>query len=395
MSTGDLADLENVVVYVADSLRWDAVQSTISDLGPTFKTVAQSLHSPSSFATLLTGRYVGDHGVHSWEHRLPTDQRTLCDLPGYETSFHQADTPYQAAANDPILSVLRRGLGPPLGDLSAPFVYVERDLAPHVPYGDDGTHASADEFFASVGADVEALEGAYEEGVDAATDRFLSLLSTLEDRGLREETLVVCTSDHGELLGEYGNVGHNSPLVPELAYVPTTFVHPSLTADAFSADPAGDVIEHVDVVATVLGLLGEAGWLSPGGVDLSSSERERTGGVTEVRHEKFGHTVYDAAGVFDDDGGYVRTKTGVARRLAYVAALALQSPKRFAMRADLRTSAAPYLAGWRRYGDPDLDPEDARELLENVVDRRAGDGGERNELDDEARQHLRDLGYLN
>jgi arylsulfatase A-like enzyme len=46
------------------------------------------------------------------------------------------------------------------------------------------------------------------------------LLDGLQSRGLRERTLVVLTSDHGEALGEHGNRGHATTLYEEQVRVP-------------------------------------------------------------------------------------------------------------------------------------------------------------------------------
>lgn len=69
-----------------------------------------------------------------------------------------------------------------------------------------------------------------------------------------DETLLVFTSDHGELLGEDGRVSHLTPVYPEVVCVPTLFVHPDF--------PDEDEVEQtfmgrVDLLPTVLSALGE------------------------------------------------------------------------------------------------------------------------------------------
>jgi arylsulfatase A-like enzyme len=56
------------------------------------------------------------------------------------------------------------------------------------------------------------------------------LLEVLEARGLRESTLVVVTSDHGEEFGEHGGSGHGYTLYDENLRVPLLLSHPSLPA---------------------------------------------------------------------------------------------------------------------------------------------------------------------
>jgi arylsulfatase A-like enzyme len=56
------------------------------------------------------------------------------------------------------------------------------------------------------------------------------LLAALEARGLRETTLVVVTSDHGEEFGEHGGSGHGYTLYDENLRVPLLLNHASLPA---------------------------------------------------------------------------------------------------------------------------------------------------------------------
>ena len=47
-------DVENVFVYVGDAVRWDYHSERIAERGPTYQTIAASIHSPTSFASLIT-----------------------------------------------------------------------------------------------------------------------------------------------------------------------------------------------------------------------------------------------------------------------------------------------------------------------------------------------------
>jgi arylsulfatase A-like enzyme/Tfp pilus assembly protein PilF len=81
-----------------------------------------------------------------------------------------------------------------------------------------------------------------------------ALLSRLEESGVRDRTLVVYTSDHGEGLGEHGEQTHSLLTYDATLRVP-------LILSAPSALPRGKVLgtqtSLVDVVPTVLALLGE------------------------------------------------------------------------------------------------------------------------------------------
>jgi arylsulfatase A-like enzyme/tetratricopeptide (TPR) repeat protein len=88
-----------------------------------------------------------------------------------------------------------------------------------------------------------------------------ALLHNLEELGVRDRTLVIYTSDHGEGLGEHGEQTHSLLVYDATLHVPM-IVH------APKALPQGKVIQRqsclVDVVPTVLELLGQA---VPGDLD--------------------------------------------------------------------------------------------------------------------------------
>jgi arylsulfatase A-like enzyme len=79
------------------------------------------------------------------------------------------------------------------------------------------------------------------------------LFSELESRGALDNTLIVVTSDHGELFGEHGAFGHGSHLYHEAINVPLVIVAPRRI-------PSGRVVTTPvslrDLPATVVDLLG-------------------------------------------------------------------------------------------------------------------------------------------
>ena len=80
------------------------------------------------------------------------------------------------------------------------------------------------------------------------------LLGELEEQGVRDRTLVVYTSDHGEGLGEHGEQTHSMLIYDATLHVPMIWNAPAVL-------PKGKVIERqtclVDVAPTILHLLGE------------------------------------------------------------------------------------------------------------------------------------------
>lgn len=79
------------------------------------------------------------------------------------------------------------------------------------------------------------------------------LLDTLRARGALDSTLVIITSDHGELFGEHGITGHHSSLYHEVLHVPLVLRLPGTV-------PAGVRVKGPvslrDLAATVLDLAG-------------------------------------------------------------------------------------------------------------------------------------------
>ncbi|GGN88044.1 sulfatase [Haloarcula pellucida] len=82
------------------------------------------------------------------------------------------------------------------------------------------------------------------------------------------DTIVVVTADHGELFGERGLFAHKIGLDDPLLHVPLVVDG----IDDFAAD-ADDIVQHMDVMETLLGLAG-ADRQGTHGVDLREASRE-------------------------------------------------------------------------------------------------------------------------
>ncbi|MEN8008104.1 MAG: sulfatase [Candidatus Krumholzibacteriota bacterium] len=77
-----------------------------------------------------------------------------------------------------------------------------------------------------VDADVDFLRGLYREEI-SYTDKFIGkLLAQLETLGLKENTLVILTADHGEEFMEHDWIGHTHFLYDTLLHVPMVFSLP-------------------------------------------------------------------------------------------------------------------------------------------------------------------------
>ena len=59
--------------------------------------------------------------------------------------------------------------------------------------------------------DLTYIRALYDGEIRYVDQHVGALLSQLEQLGLKEKTLLILTSDHGESLGERGVIGHNLP----------------------------------------------------------------------------------------------------------------------------------------------------------------------------------------
>lgn len=92
----------------------------------------------------------------------------------------------------------------------------------------------------------------YDAEISFADGELARLWSFLEQGGLADDTIVILVSDHGEALGEHGDIGHGRSLFNELTRILFAARVPGLEQVDRSAEP----VSLVDVMPTVLDLLG-------------------------------------------------------------------------------------------------------------------------------------------
>ncbi|MBZ0111583.1 MAG: sulfatase, partial [Thermoanaerobaculia bacterium] len=93
-----------------------------------------------------------------------------------------------------------------------------------------------------------------------------TLLETLEDGGLLENSIVVVTSDHGEAFREHGRFSHNSTVFEEMMHVPLVLRLPKgWTSPTIDEDR---LVALTDIVPTLLNLVGVPGAEDTDGSDL-------------------------------------------------------------------------------------------------------------------------------
>jgi len=85
--------------------------------------------------------------------------------------------------------------------------------------------------------------------VSHVDDQAGRILTALDEAGLREDTLVIFTSDHGDHLGDHGTVGKGAPGLDSCAHVPLIVSWPGHLPEGATHR---HLIEAVDLLPTIL-----------------------------------------------------------------------------------------------------------------------------------------------
>ena len=121
-------------------------------------------------------------------------------------------------------------------------------VAPHQPF--DGI---PDEFHKFPTTNTDDYVPKYENELLYLDWVIASIVDELKNSGLLDNTLVIITDDHGEMLGENGGpIGHGWAVTPALANIPLIIMDP----DRLGYHVTGTIGSQVDLLPTILDLLG-------------------------------------------------------------------------------------------------------------------------------------------
>lgn len=126
-------------------------------------------------------------------------------------------------------------------------------------------------------ADARALFDGYDTGVRYADDHVARLVDRLKALGRWQDTAVIVTSDHGENLGELNIYGDHQTADEITTRIPMIVRWPGLTTAPGQARVDHGLHYHLDLAATVAGLLGQEvprGWDGRGFADDFRAGRE-------------------------------------------------------------------------------------------------------------------------
>jgi len=387
-----MPQIRNVAIFMSDSIRWDSHPAKVAEMGPTVRTIASSLHTPTAITSILTGQYLPHHSVRGFTDEIGDQLVTILDsLPNAGLSDESGDF------NDEIYGILlNRHSGQSLEEISPPFAWFMRDPGGHAPYdGYDSelnTKRTVREFFNDFAGDRSKLQTLYNDSINSSVRRFHEyVLDPLQERDILDETLVIFVSDHGELLGEYGHAGQSFPACPELAYVPMTFIHPDLSAFDNS------LARHVDILPTVCRALDTIdGGEGPDvdGVDLLDSATDITHGFSfyDRQFPSFrGEFNYRIDAVWDDSGGHAFNKSTMWDKLKLAMGYLGRIPAGKQLLRDRSVEGLRLLLdSHRQWGSPDITIEEAERMLSGFDATQASEL----EMSEDTREHLEDLGYL-
>lgn len=248
---------KNLVIFVSDALRYDFLPHSIAENGEVITTLAPSLATPISFASLATAKSPLNHNVSNFVDPLDSSLPTIFDF-FPNVCFY--DHPNSAVSN---YIFKRIPAGIELTEIKEPFIWMERMMDTHSPYGKMGHggklpskwkkfgwgRGRGGDYFEIVRKYGSLLEE-YKKGVKRVEEHFWRHISELKQRNILEDTLIVFTSDHGELLGEKRffrrRYGHTFPACIELVKIPTVFFDISLKED---------FMRTIDIVPTCLDIL--------------------------------------------------------------------------------------------------------------------------------------------
>lgn len=335
----------NVLLITLDTVRSDRLgcygyaESTSPNLdslaarGVLFRrAVAPAPITLPSHATILTGLDPHEHGVRNNSgFALDSSQKTLTEAlsgKGYATGatlgafpvekrfglaqgFGVYDDDFPIAQDIAALrqvqreasDVTKKALGWIDKNKGKPFFHWAHYFDPHFPYEPPAPYA-------------KAFENPY-DGEIAKMDAALGdLIKGLERMRLLDKTWILCVGDHGESLGEHGELTHTMLIYGATQYVPCLLVPPVAWKGLPSAKIRGRVVEEVvrlkDLAPTVIDILGletsalaasgetlipliEGSWEGPGAAYMETLVPSLECGWSELRGVRTSRWCYIAA----------------------------------------------------------------------------------------------------
>lgn len=399
LSTLASNSVKNIYIFIADSVRADAIPARLRSEALFGSCISPSTWTAASMPSILSGRYPAEVGITEFGSQLPhpsplfdCERSASLAAPTIWTGLEPGEKPPQTLLHTTDYRSLE--------ELEPPFVHVEHDKGGHAPYGYSFEECPSEEMiFTEYNASLNDVPTLYQDSIRSSINRFLDRCDYLREEGILEDTLVIFTSDHGELLGRESEaciVDHVHPLVPELVEVPLLFMGAGLP----SHESLTGIYSGVDIVPTALGALNDPVPELVDGLDAWSNVPSPTRTVRSevVRSASVfdrNLTVYRARSVWDECGGRVYQDGNDLLRLGYgaIANYLQGTTSRQSLRGltttALKEFAHIYRRSQRSYGDP--------QFCWDTVDDVIPDDFTTSPVsysDDNLQEQLESLGYL-
>jgi arylsulfatase A-like enzyme len=100
--------------------------------------------------------------------------------------------------------------------------------------------------------EINSLKALYSAAIQYTFDQIDRIIEHLKQTGRYEETLIIITSDHGELFGEYGQYGKPERMYDELLHVPLIVVN----GPEYLEDATDDLVSLLDIPPLIHDALG-------------------------------------------------------------------------------------------------------------------------------------------
>lgn len=102
--------------------------------------------------------------------------------------------------------------------------------------------------------DITHLVALYDESITLSDVLIGSLLEEIKRMGLDDKTIIIFTSEHGDMFGKHGRFMRGGPLrgtlYDDVLHVPLMIKHPKLKSGRFD-----ELVEHIDIMPTLLNFL--------------------------------------------------------------------------------------------------------------------------------------------
>ncbi len=301
------ADVENVIIIVVDTLRYDRLgfNGYHVDTSPNLDALAKRSvvfdeaytcrsNTYPSFTSIMTGLHVINHRVQENYHPWPDGLKSLTPIfkeNGYDTYCHMAAgimngdygfgqgvdtyTRPEGGGNWFDAEHMAQTAIEHLSNAEQPvwmMIHIWDPHGPYQPYEEamelmgvpveyeneaiDGSYEMSDRYNARHGMftaeDIQRVSDLYDCEIRQMDLAMGDLFAFLENNGWFDNTVIVFTSDHGEAMGEDHKIGHGNDTEEQL-HVPLLMHFPN---DHGAGMRVGGLIDNMDITPTLLDLCG-------------------------------------------------------------------------------------------------------------------------------------------